>query len=115
MGFLQGSTLRPVPDHNKLRRGMAALHSTIRCDGEGEIFLWCQPPYIEHSEVTVRHTPRAPQCRTAAGRGKQLTVDTSTQDTNIVYAHGLQLVAESDAGHEGVARTVMKPAEIVQD
>src|SRR5215831_2510324 len=115
MGFLQCSTLRPVPDHDKLHRTMALLHSAVCRNGECDVFLWRHPPDVEHGELTLRQTPHAPQCHTATLRGKQPTVDAAPQDTDIAHAHGLQLVAESDAGHEGAVCTVMKPAEIAPD
>jgi len=91
------------------------LHSTVRCDGEPSVFLWRHPPHVEHSESVIRYTPHTPQCRTATLWGKELAVDASPQDTHILQADGLQMVAETDAGHQCASRAVMKPAEIVED
>jgi hypothetical protein len=40
--------------------------------------------------------------------------DAALQDPDIVHASGLQIVAESNTGYQGSARTVMKPAQIVE-
>ena len=39
MGFLQGSTQRPVPYHDKLHRGAELLHGAVRRDGRPRFSL----------------------------------------------------------------------------
>lgn len=60
MGFLQGSTQRPVSDHDKLHRGSTLLHNAVRCDSEPQVFLCCNSSHVEHDEIVLRYTPRTP-------------------------------------------------------